>query len=315
MKKLLLNCLFLCASVLFSLLASEAALRIFYSARIDYNIEMWRYGNLIRKKVADGRSHFQQPNATAEIMGVEVKTNSRGLRDLEYSLDREPNKRRIAVIGDSFTFGWGVPASNRFSELLEREMGGIEFINFGVVNYNIQQELALINSTAKKFSPDYYILNFYINDAEPTQYFSDSWINRNSLFFAFIVGRIRRLTSYIRAQDNYINYYSKHFEGAAWQDFQKHSSTIYSATEGRILVVLMPELRKRPDSEVDRIYNKVASMWRKFGVPVLNMHTKFPKEGRERFWVAPDDPHPNIEANSIIGKHLLKFLKEKMPTL
>ncbi|MGV3588512.1 MAG: GDSL-type esterase/lipase family protein [Adhaeribacter sp.] len=66
-------------------------------------------------------------NVTAHI-------NSLGFRDREYSLDKE-NKFRVIVIGDSFTFGWGVDIQDTWVKLLEKkfrkENPEIEIFNLG----------------------------------------------------------------------------------------------------------------------------------------------------------------------------------------
>ena len=50
-----------------------------------------------------------------------AKTNSLGFRDYEYSLNKN-SKYRILVLGDSFTFGWGVEIENTWIKVLEKEV-------------------------------------------------------------------------------------------------------------------------------------------------------------------------------------------------
>lgn len=66
--------------------------------------------------------------------GIEVNINSIGIRDKEYAIDKK-DKYRILVIGDSFTFGWGVDLDDCWAKQLERKLQednpNIEVLNIG----------------------------------------------------------------------------------------------------------------------------------------------------------------------------------------
>jgi lysophospholipase L1-like esterase len=63
-----------------------------------------------------------------------VKINSLGFRDYEYPITKK-KKYRIAVIGDSFTFGWGVNIEDCWVKILEKEFNAsgldVEILNLG----------------------------------------------------------------------------------------------------------------------------------------------------------------------------------------
>ena len=103
-KKTLINAALVLCSILFSLFIAEVFLRsvkpYFLTARF-----------------------LLPPNLDVKFKTLEfdtkVKTNSIGIRDeREYSL-KHNGKFRIAVIGDSFTFGWGVNNGETFPAKLE----------------------------------------------------------------------------------------------------------------------------------------------------------------------------------------------------
>ena len=64
------------------------------------------------------------------------KTNSLGLRDKEIE---DNDKFRIIFLGDSLTFGEGIPYGSRFSDLIEKEIENVYSINAGVPGYGIHQ--------------------------------------------------------------------------------------------------------------------------------------------------------------------------------
>jgi hypothetical protein len=57
--------------------------------------------------------------------------NSLGFRDVEWTPARR-RPRRIAVLGDSFAEALQVELDQSFPKLLERELPGVETLNFGV---------------------------------------------------------------------------------------------------------------------------------------------------------------------------------------
>jgi hypothetical protein len=111
---------------------------------------------------------FQIPNHEASFRGrdfkVKIRSNSYGLRDTEYQFSRQAGMKRVIVLGDSFTWGWGVEQEEIFCEVAEREMKNTEFINLGQHAYGTAQEYLLLKKLGMKFSPDLTVLAFFYND-------------------------------------------------------------------------------------------------------------------------------------------------------
>ncbi len=110
----------------------------------------------------------QIPNHEAFFRGkdfnVRIRSNSYGFRDTEYQLSRHAGMKRVIVLGDSYTWGWGVEQEEIFCEVAEREMKNTEFINLGHNAYGTAQEYLLFKKLGIKFSPDLTVLAFYYND-------------------------------------------------------------------------------------------------------------------------------------------------------
>src|SRR3984893_3912032 len=89
---------------------------------------------------------------TTGCYNVEYITNSYGARDVERSL-HSSRPRRI-VLGDSFVEGYGLPAEDRLSNVLERDTG-IEHLNFGTGGtFGPLQYALLYKSMAAGFDHD-----------------------------------------------------------------------------------------------------------------------------------------------------------------
>jgi lysophospholipase L1-like esterase len=99
---------------------------------------------------------------------TEVRFNSAGLRDDEYSLAKPEGVTRIAVLGDSFAWGYGVEQDENFAAVLETQLNeaghAVEVLNFGLTGYGTDQDYLAYLELARAYEPDIVILAFYEND-------------------------------------------------------------------------------------------------------------------------------------------------------
>ncbi len=97
--------------------------------------------------------------------------NAAGYRGPVRTVSRTPNSFRVAVLGDSFTFGWGVAADEAWPALLEArlasELAGldVQVLNFGVPGYNTWTQLLHWQRVISRYRPDAVLLGYYSNDA------------------------------------------------------------------------------------------------------------------------------------------------------
>ena len=109
------------------------------------------------------------PDAEADGREVEV-VNAAGFRGPELPLEPEPGRLRIATLGDSSTFGYGVAYEETYGERLVDLLGerGVEaeVLDGGVVGYTALQGLVRYRRDVRKYRPDVVIAAFgAINDA------------------------------------------------------------------------------------------------------------------------------------------------------
>jgi lysophospholipase L1-like esterase len=111
-----------------------------------------------------------RPNLDRLVDGSEpqgVTTNSFGLLGPERSLRKLPNRRRVALFGDSVAQGWGTDQSRSWASLFENRLNSIrpggtlqqfEVLNFAFPGYSLTQMLDVAEDDAPKFEPDVYML-------------------------------------------------------------------------------------------------------------------------------------------------------------
>lgn len=96
---------------------------------------------------------------------VEVKINGQRMRsDREISPVALPGVRRLALIGDSFSFGQGVEVHEGFGERLAEALPNVELLNLAVTGYGTDQQLMKLEAQGWAFAPDLVLLGLFEGD-------------------------------------------------------------------------------------------------------------------------------------------------------
>ncbi len=94
-----------------------------------------------------------------------VAVSAQGLRDRTYPQAPEPGRKRLLVLGDSFTSGIDVDAPDVFTEVLEDSLlRGVDVLNLGVNGFGPTQEYLLLQGRGLDFRPDLVILVVYVRN-------------------------------------------------------------------------------------------------------------------------------------------------------
>jgi lysophospholipase L1-like esterase len=110
------------------------------------------------KNMPNAEGMLKMPDSTTHI-----KINSKGLRDKSYGYKKPEGIMRIVVLGDSFTWGYGVEDKERYTEILEDGLlENIQVINMGVTGYGTDQEFHTLKNEGVKYNPDLVIIAFQI---------------------------------------------------------------------------------------------------------------------------------------------------------
>lgn len=161
-RSILINVSLFLFSTAFALVLSEMALRLFGFEPLYVSPErdrFWTYDPLLGWAHEPG----QEGVFETEQFRTEVRINERGLRDRLHPYEREGKAKRILVLGDSFAWGYGVEETERFSQLLEGDLG-VQVINAGVSGYSTDQELLWYQNEGIKYETDLVILVLTGND-------------------------------------------------------------------------------------------------------------------------------------------------------
>lgn len=108
-----------------------------------------------------------------EAFDVPVVTNCQGLREPATVPLAASGERRVVVVGDSVTFGWGVSQEATFSHVCERELRNrygldhVRVINMGRPGANLRDYLCYIRRYAVQFQPRVIVVAFLLGNDCP----------------------------------------------------------------------------------------------------------------------------------------------------
>ncbi|MBI4436417.1 MAG: SGNH/GDSL hydrolase family protein [Candidatus Omnitrophica bacterium] len=152
------------ASIFFCLFALEGWLRVTH-------LGVRRYLPPGAYQSHPTRRYTLKPNFTGLSLGVPFQTNSKGFRDLERSYEKKRGMFRILCIGDSVTFGPGLPFEQTYPQMLEKRLRSrfpkkhIEVLNMSVPSYNTVYEAQLLEEEGIRYHPDLVVIGYVYNDS------------------------------------------------------------------------------------------------------------------------------------------------------
>lgn len=151
------NAVLLVVTLVVLLIAAELTLRAVYHP--EFLGSVIRYDPILGWSL-DPNSSLVSVDSQRDLR-YRIDVNSHGLRDRDVPFENPDGKKRVLILGDSFAFGVGLNAGERFSDVLEGMLGGeVEVINAGVPGWGTDQEMLFYESSLRRFAPDVVVLAF-----------------------------------------------------------------------------------------------------------------------------------------------------------
>ena len=161
-KQILLSSILVLLSLLIAFALGELMLRV-----LGYQgVPMSTISNVI--EVDDPILNWRiAPNSERREGRLVYQFNSEGFRDTDHETRNDNGRKRIIVLGDSVTVGYGVAGEDIFSSVLQQRLGNdVEVINISAGGLNTPQETHLFELEGIKYKPEMVILNFILNDCD-----------------------------------------------------------------------------------------------------------------------------------------------------
>ena len=265
--------------------------------------------SIVQPHPSDAILYTLRPNLDVRFQNVPVNTNSFGMRGPEYSIEKPEGVYRIALLGDSFAFGWGVEEEKIFARTLERYLteklegvAKVEVLNFGTPGYSTFQEVHRFEEIGLQFKPDAVLLYFIDNDFG-LPFFIQNFNKPTELLPAQSFKKIKGEAQSEEAQKR-----SRRF-----QNFIDPNSNLKMlgrlAEENNFDLFLAINPRRGADRDVQRL-------WAMRTVKNINYLSTFPElknilDARQisaKDLVLHDDPHPTALWHDLMGELLAKQL-------
>ena len=305
---------------LFLLLEWTARLVIFGPAALDpRRVGILRDldpAELVRFETEPALVYEYKPNLDLFFKGVHFRTNSLGMRDREYELEKPPGTFRVAVLGSSFTLPVGVEIEDAFHSLLEercsreRAPERCEFLNFAVGMHGPGQSLAMLRHRALPFAPDLVLVS--VTAMAVPRMFADfrDVPPRDVLRLVAPHGRsflVKLIQSRLGLGRPPFGGSPPGLPPAVAEPQQVVAKLGEISRELHLpLVVVRLEYGPGPPTALERALE--ARVLRE-GMLYLDTRSAFRGERPQDFWIHELDPHPNRRAHAIFADVLEAFLR------
>jgi len=132
----------------------------------------WPIHSVYARSELPGVGYTFRPDFSGFAFGVPLRTNGLGFRGPDWEREPVPGTLRIALVGDSIAFGYGVRFEDTVGEVLARLLAArhqreVEVLNFGVNGYNAAQQRAVVEALVLDHRPDILVVLTTSNDHDP----------------------------------------------------------------------------------------------------------------------------------------------------
>lgn len=327
LRSLLANIALLLFSVLFCLLLAEGATRVLQAADVlpEFNRDTLHKG-------------FRQPGKTLNAKTVPSKDevlfheydledpriNNAGHRDTDFLIEKPNNTLRIALLGDSVAYGFGVPVEATFADRLEQSLSTdarpVEVYNFAVSGYGTESHRRLFDTKIKAYKPDVLLLAYVLNDPLPNnlivtvlkdlmktgKFYED--LSAKTQFGAWLYLQYH---NYNDQQKTHRNYESIFEDDKTWGVLNTHLAHFKQEMDGKFAVVTVPLLLDYENYRFASIHQQLISAMSEQNIPALDLLEAYSAHDYMALRIHPqDNTHPNELGHEIAAKEITAFLKQ-----
>jgi lysophospholipase L1-like esterase len=267
---------------------------------------------------------------------VEDRSSELDLRDRRYEAIPGAGKIRLALVGDSFVRGEGVPLEGALPRQLERLLGPdrYEVVNTGAAGLGTEEEVPVVQRVSAKLNVSRVILVFIpndihlnralerrqelindlinIRDEHLARHFQRQWLYRNSRLAQF-VGSFFEMRGITRDTIQwYLDSYDPGYNEDGLKRLAENFKALASLPNCRVAMVIYPLMcGLEGDYPLAAIHSRVKQMAGEAGLPVLDLAPAFKGFKTESLQVHPCDHHPNSRAHAVAARAINDWLNKE----
>lgn len=258
-----------------------------------------------------------------------VHENSAGFRGRPFTPVKPAGVYRIAIVGDSFTYGNGVRQEDRYSDLLQGQLPShVEVLNFGVAGANTPEHRQLIQHLLPDVHPDFILVQWFVNDVEGDDttgrpvfrplvplHALHNWLNNASALYTVANMQWAEMQVALGMTTSYGDYLKHRLgdpnSGDSIRDRDLLRDMIANAQQAHVPIgiVLFPDTAGPLDDHYPFAYlhERVLEVCAERGITCLDLRSDFARvKDRHTLWASRLDHHPSARANLIAAERILE---------
>ena len=285
----------------------------------------------------------------ATPFAVAFELNAQGFREKKL-VPKPAGVHRVAIIGDSFTVGHGLPESLAYPRLLEGSLrrklesatplprsAAIEVLNLGRGNTDLPAILRSGEFALLHLAPDVLVYGYFMNDPIPTQkreggspihdMLDAGWVSvsqsatmtrigQQERGVSRVVDLLRRLFADRDVTAATIAWYQSLHERDAWQPTLERIAALSRAAQernARFVLLLLPlpfEIARSPFAEAHRTMRLAAEGE---GVEVVDALPALARHPDDALRLHPRDRHPSPLYTRVVAELLAPVVSRRSP--
>jgi hypothetical protein len=312
-KSIIYNIIIFSITLMVGLALGEVALRVKNADQKNYNIEMWRYSKLLKKKSTDIElGHEHKLNVEAQLQGVKIRLNNLGMRGENINLDT--NAKKIIFLGSSLTLGWGVEEDSTVISFIEKGLGDdAVVINTGIGNYNAHRYVRMFDKKIDTIKPDIVVVHYFVNDAEDLQARDGNFLLRNSQIAVIFYHMIKTMFSKNIGFDGLVQHYKDVYaeESLGHQKMVKAFHLLNELSKEhnfKVIFAMTPDSHSLSPNPFEFVHKEMDELANGYGWAFIDFTEKLQAVPAKELWVMPGDPHYNALGHKIMAQELLPLL-------
>ncbi len=234
----------------------------------------------------------------------------------------------VLVMGDSFTFGEGVPYEQTFVARIERGLAADgapspTCVDAGIPGYGTRQEKTRLPGWLDEFKPRAVVLVFLLNDVIP----DDEWpcpddrppitdaefeAERSGPAVWRILRNVIERPRIDRAMEKWYESFYLGDRRDCWATARAGLVEMNAAAKAhgaRFGIVLFPILHKLSENPLARVHETIGAACAEMGIPFLDLTPALAVEPDRALWVHPTDHHPDARAHELAAGAMTPFVE------
>ena len=245
------------------------------------------------------------------------------------SLQKPPGSYRIAVLGDSFVWGDGIPYEQAWSHRLEQRIRegyqNVELLSWGRRGLQTDDELAFLKKYGIRYDIDFLIVGFVTNDPDMGGYSQRylGWQNCSYLNYVkkLFPNAITFVSSYLNsflyervlADYGYRNWEDKLYADENLAKYAKLLQDFSAFCEENSIPLLFALTPNSYVPSFQEKYRKIIPLLEQAKIDFLNLYPAVVRDlghyPLRQLWANPADGHPGELVHEVYAKEVFEYLQ------